>query len=133
MEEKRDKDDSNVKVFTPPCNPANNSQRKTELVKVITNKVLDLIVVEINKDEMKDTIKNKVIHPMLYMIYCQIYPYIFTVVIIILLMFIILIILLVFFLLYLRKTWNTLKGISIQYRQDGHHIYQQDSKMGRAG
>lgn len=102
--DKISKQDECVKLFIPPCNNSSNTQKRNELVKLITNKVLDLIVVEINKDEMKDTIKNKVIHPMLYMIYCQIYPYIFTVVIIILLMFIILIILLVFFLLYLRKT-----------------------------
>lgn len=74
-----------------------------ELIKVISNRVLDLIMGEINKDDMKVNIKKKIIDPLLYLLYCQLYPYIYTFVIIILLMFVILIVLLIFFIIYLKK------------------------------
>jgi len=73
------------------------------IIKLVTNRVLDLIMIEINKDDMRDNIKNKIIHPLLYMIYNQLYPYIYCFIIIIFLMFIILIVILVFFILYLKK------------------------------
>jgi hypothetical protein len=76
---------------------------RNELVSTITNKVLELVIVEISRDDMKETIKAKVIHPLLYMVYCQLYPYIFTILIIIILMFLILLTLLVVFIVYLKK------------------------------
>lgn len=82
-----------------PCSSAYGN----DLVKTITNKVVDMIMAELNKDEMKQNIQDKIIHPLMYMIYKQLYPYIFTFIIVIFLMFIILICLLVFFIIYLRK------------------------------
>jgi hypothetical protein len=74
-----------------------------DIIKNLTNKVLELVIVELNKNEMKQNIATKIIHPLLYMIYSQLYPYIYTIIIIILLMFLILVVLLVFFIIYLRK------------------------------
>jgi len=79
------------------------NNKNGEIIKLITNRVLDLIMIEINKDEMKENIKKRIIHPLLYMLYCQLYPYIYTFIVIILLMFIILIVILIFFILYLKK------------------------------
>lgn len=73
------------------------------LIKNLTNRVLDLVVLEIGKAEMQDQIKTKVIHPLLFMIYQQLYPYIYVFIAVIFLMFIMLIILLVFFIVWLRK------------------------------
>lgn len=89
----------------PNVNPikATSSNKNGDVIKLITNRVLDLIMIEINKADMRENIKNKIIHPLLYMIYCQLYPYIYTFIIIILLMFVILIVILIFFILYLKK------------------------------
>ena len=73
------------------------------VIKIIVNKLLDLIMIEINNAEMKDNIQKKIIHPLLYMIYSQLYPYIYTFIIIIILMFLILISLLICFIIYLKK------------------------------
>lgn len=76
---------------------------KNELIHTITNKVLELVILEISKEDMKETIKAKIIHPLLYMIYCQFYPYIFFAFVIFILMFLILLALLVVLILYLRR------------------------------
>ncbi len=73
------------------------------IIKIIVNKLLDLIVIEINNAEMKENIQKKIIYPLLYMIYSQLYPYIYTFIIIIILMFLILISLLICFIMYLKK------------------------------
>ncbi len=73
------------------------------IIKIIVNKLLDLIMIEINNVEMKENIQKKIVHPLLYMIYCQLYPYIYTFIIIIILMFLILITILICFILYLKK------------------------------
>lgn len=72
-------------------------------VKQITNRIFDLVIDEINKDEMKEAIKIKIIHPLMVMIYKQLYPYIYTFLAVIFLMFIMLIFLIVSFIIYLRK------------------------------
>jgi hypothetical protein len=64
------------------------NNKNGEIIKLITNRVLDLIMIEINKDDMQENIKKRIIHPLLYMLYCQLYPYIYT---------------LIFFILYLKK------------------------------
>lgn len=74
-----------------------------DIVNQVTNKLLDMIVVEINKDDMKETIRLRVVHPLLEMIFKQLYPYIFTLVIVIVLMFAMLIVMLVMILTYLRR------------------------------
>lgn len=87
----------------------NNISAKTKtlkdggVIKIIINRLLDLIMIEINNAEMKDNIQKKIVYPLLYMIYCQLYPYIYTFIIIIILMFLILITILICFILYLKK------------------------------
>lgn len=80
-----------------------NANNKCNIVTQITNKILDLLIIEINKNEMKDTIRMKIIHPLIEMIYNQLYPYIYTFIIIFFLMFVMMVVLLVTFLIYLRK------------------------------
>jgi hypothetical protein len=79
------------------------TNRCNDLIKHMTNRVFELIIQEMNKDDMKEAIKVKIIHPLLSMIYKQLYPYIYTLIIVIFLMFIMLIFLIVSFLIYLRK------------------------------
>lgn len=74
----------------------------SEIIKQVTNKLLDMIANEINKDDMKETIRLRVVHPLLEMIFKQLYPYIFTLVIVIVLMFAMLIAMLIMILTYLR-------------------------------
>ena len=92
-------------MSTPVVNTIGSKapQKTGDIIKLITNKVLDLVMIELNTDDMKANIKNKIIHPLLYMIYCQLYPYIYTFIIVFVLMFAILITILVFFILYLKK------------------------------
>ena len=78
-------------------------EQNAELITIITNKLLDLIILEISKNEMKETIKAKIIHPLLYILYCQLYPYIYGFVILMVLMFSMLAVLLIFFIIYLKK------------------------------
>lgn len=73
------------------------------LVWSLTNKLVDMIIAEINKKEMQCKIEDKIIHPVMDMIYKQLYPYIYTFVIIIVLMFLMLITLSISFFIYLRK------------------------------
>lgn len=73
------------------------------LSKMVANKLLDTIVAELNKAEMKETIRNKIVVPLMTMIYKQLYPYIYTFVIMVALMFVMVVGLLVAFLIHLRK------------------------------
>ncbi len=78
--------------------------KKNDIVKVIANKVLDLVILEINKEEMKDVIKNKVIHPLLNMVYLQLFPYLVAFGIsFILILFILILVLVICLILYLKK------------------------------
>lgn len=74
-----------------------------DLVKALTNRVLELVMLEINKSSTQDHIKTKIVHPLLFMIYKQLYPYLYAFITIILLMFIMLVVLLVYFIIYLKK------------------------------
>lgn len=73
------------------------------IVHQLMNKIVDMLIVEINKNEMQDTIRTRVVHPLLEMIFKQLYPYIFTLVLVVSLMFVMLIVMLVTLLMYLRK------------------------------
>ena len=88
---------------TPVVNSVSKNRKDVDMIKMIINRVLDLIMIEINKTEMKENIQKKIVHPLLYMIYCQLYPYIYIFIIILLLMFLILITILIFFILYLKR------------------------------
>ena len=74
-----------------------------EIIKTITNRVLELVMVEIGKTDMQENIRSKIIHPLLFMIYKQLYPYIYGFLAVIFLMFIMLVVLVVFFIIYLKK------------------------------
>jgi hypothetical protein len=47
------------------------------VVKKLTNRVIDMIVIEMNNEEMRDTIKKKILNPLLGMIYVEVYPYVY--------------------------------------------------------
>ena len=104
-------------VYTEPRQPSQPRQptvqavrgncgskdRNSEIIKMVANRILDMVMLEISKDEMKDNIKKKIVNPLMYIIYTQLCPYIYTFVTIILLMFVILIVILIFFIIYLKK------------------------------
>ena len=73
------------------------------IIQQLLNKIIDLVTVEINKDDMKEIIRTKVVHPLLELIFKQLYPYILTLVLVVSLMFVMLIVMLVTLLMYLRK------------------------------
>lgn len=73
------------------------------LVGVLSNKLLEMIIIEINKSDMQHKIQTKLIHPLMYLLYKQLYPYIYAFIIIIFLMFVMLIALLVAFFMYLKR------------------------------
>lgn len=73
------------------------------LVGVLTNKLLEMVILEINKNDMQQKIQDKLIHPLMYLLYKQLYPYIYAFIIIIFLMFVMLITLLVTFFTYLKR------------------------------
>lgn len=73
------------------------------LVGVLTNKLLEMVIVEINKSDMQQKIQTKLVHPLMYLLYRQLYPYLYAFIIIIFLMFIMLITLLIAFFMYLKR------------------------------
>lgn len=74
-----------------------------DLIKVITNKIFDLIVQEIQKETMKEAIRLKVVNPLMTMIYKQLYPYILSFVVFLFIMFGMVLFLMIAFILYLKK------------------------------
>jgi Ca2+-dependent lipid-binding protein len=98
-------------IYTEPSHPTvqavrgncGSKDRNSEIIKMVANRILDMVMMEISKDEMKDNIKKKIVNPLMYIIYTQLCPYIYTFVTIILLMFVILIVILIFFIIYLKK------------------------------
>ena len=75
-----------------------------DLVKIITNKVLDLVILEINKNEMKVVITNKIIHPLMNLIYSQLYPYIIALVVsFVLILLILVFVLIICIIMFLKK------------------------------
>lgn len=81
----------------------NMTTSQPSLVGSLTNRMVEMIIIEINKREMQTKVQDKIIHPLMYMIYKQLYPYIYTFIILFFLMFIMLCILLVCFFNYLKK------------------------------
>ncbi len=80
-----------------------SKNNNNNLVGALTNKILELIIMEINKTDMQCKIQNSIINPLMFLIYKQLYPYLYAFIILIFLMFIMLIALLVCFFIYLRK------------------------------
>lgn len=58
----------------PNCVPALSGENPT-MAKVITNRVIDLIVAEMNKEETQQKIKWHIIKPLIRLIYSQMSPY----------------------------------------------------------
>lgn len=73
------------------------------LVGVLTNKIVEMVMIEINKSDMQNKIQTSIIHPLMYLLYKQLYPYLYAFIIIFFLMFIMMITLLVCFFTYLKK------------------------------
>ncbi len=78
-------------------------QNIESIVRAITNKLLDLVIVEIQKTEIQHNIKAKIIDPLLVMIFKQLYPYIYGVLALVFLIFVSLVVLVVFFVMYMKK------------------------------
>lgn len=49
---------------------------KNSVVKQLTNKIVNMITIEINKKETQVLVKEKIIIPIINMIYREIYPYV---------------------------------------------------------
>ena len=80
------------------------SQKMNELVRIVTNKVLDLVILEINKNEMKELITTKIIHPLLNIIFSQLYPYIIVFIVsFVLILLMLIFVLILCLILYLKK------------------------------
>lgn len=86
-------------------NPLNRTDSSTcnNLVGVLTNKLLEMVIMELNKSDMQQKIQTNLIHPLMYLLYKQLYPYLYAFIIIIFLMFVMLITLLVAFFMYLKR------------------------------
>jgi hypothetical protein len=79
------------------------STSSSNLIGALTNKMLEMIILEINKTDMQCKIQNSIINPLMYLLYKQLYPYLYAFIILMFLMFIMLIALLICFFIYLRK------------------------------
>jgi len=58
-------------------------EQKTEntAIKLITTKVVNMVVSEMNKADMQAVIRRKIINPVINMIYRELYPYIIALII----------------------------------------------------
>lgn len=61
---------------------------KDSFIKLITNKLVALIAIEVEKPETQTLVRQKIIVPLIHMIYSQLYPYIIAIVTTITLIFI---------------------------------------------
>jgi hypothetical protein len=78
--------------------------QQQNLVSNITQKLITIIVEEINKDEMQKIIKTKVISPVVQLIYRDLYPYIIMLSITIIMILLFTVLTFMFFVAYyLRK------------------------------
>lgn len=88
---------------SPQYRQQTHNNSSNTLVGAVTNKILEMIIIEITKTDMQCKIQNSIINPLMYLIYKQLYPYLYAFIILIFLMFVMLIALLVCFFIYLRK------------------------------
>lgn len=70
-----------------------------EMMRKLANRVLEMVINEMNKEEMKTTIRVKLLNPLLHMIFTEVYPYIYVVGIIIFLILLFTLLTFVFFLM----------------------------------
>jgi len=84
--------------------PKNQTNKyNNSLIGALTNRILEMVILEINKTDMQCKIQNSIINPLMYLIYKQLYPYLYAFIILIFLMFVMLMALLICFFIYLRK------------------------------
>jgi Ca2+-dependent lipid-binding protein len=84
--------------------PEFEGKKKNDIVKTFANKIIDLIIIEINTKDMKDTIKKKIIHPLLTLIYSQLYPYIVAFFVsFVMILLILIFVLIICMIMYLKK------------------------------
>lgn len=62
---------------------------KGSFIKLVTNKLVTLIAIEVEKPETKTLVREKIIIPVIHMIYSQLYPYIIALIATITLVFIV--------------------------------------------
>lgn len=79
---------------TTTCNKA---------IKLMTSKVVNMIVNEMNKSDMQDIIRQKIINPVINMMYTQLYPYIIALIATICIILLMSVMTFVFFLLFYFK------------------------------
>lgn len=77
--------------------------KNCSMVSTITNKLIGMIITEIQKPEMQNQIQSHIINPVIFIIYKQLYPYIYGFVVVVALMFIMLLALLICFILHMKK------------------------------
>jgi hypothetical protein len=84
---------------------------KENMLKKVTHRFIDMIILEMNNDEMKNTIRTKLLNPLLSMIYVEVYPYVYGIFIT---MFLILLFSLLTFILFLLSFFPKKSKIDIR-------------------
>lgn len=83
----------------------NNNISYQNLVRTITQKIITVIIDEVNKDDMQKMIKTKVITPVIQLMYRDLYPYIIVLAITMIMILLFTILTFLFFIFYyFRKT-----------------------------
>lgn len=54
------------------------ASQASDVLRTLTNRLLDTFISEMDKDELRDTIRTKLINPILRLLYTEMYPYIFA-------------------------------------------------------
>ena len=81
-----------------------SAQFPNELARSITNKLMSLVVAEIQTAEMQKSIKDHIVQPVIHLLYKELYPYIISVSIVIVMILMFSIMTFVLFFLYHFKT-----------------------------
>jgi hypothetical protein len=69
--------------------------QKNDLIRNITNKVINMVSNEMNKSEIQIHIRKKIINPLISIIYHELYPYIYALVIVIMMILVFTILILI--------------------------------------
>lgn len=78
----------------PACNKA---------IKLMTSKVVNMVVTEMNKSDMQAVIRQKIIIPVINMIYAELYPYIIALIVTICVILVLSLMTFTFFILFYFK------------------------------
>lgn len=74
------------------------------MVQKLTNKLIDMVINEINKDDMRIVIRKKILNPLLQLIYIELSPYIYGFLVIMMAILILSIMTFVLFLISTKRT-----------------------------